>query len=125
MPHQLRKHIASTNDHCYLIFLTQGWIECVGCADRSAYDLTQHTQATGVRLAAEKKLTEPKIVDVMETVPSKGVIGKAFKKEAKIVMDKLAVLSREEVEDLERQLENEGRVLFYLNHLMLFNLKYV
>ena len=21
-----------------------GWIECVGCADRSAYDLTQHTK---------------------------------------------------------------------------------
>jgi predicted nucleic acid-binding protein len=25
----------------------------VGCADRSAYDLTQHTKATGVRLAIE------------------------------------------------------------------------
>lgn len=24
-----------------------GWIECVGCADRSAFDLTQHTKATG------------------------------------------------------------------------------
>ena len=23
-----------------------GWIECVGCADRSAYDLTQHTKAS-------------------------------------------------------------------------------
>lgn len=25
-----------------------GWIECVGCADRSAYDLGQHTKASGV-----------------------------------------------------------------------------
>ena len=39
-------------------------MECVGCADRSAFDLTQHTKATGVRLAAEKKLAEPKVVDV-------------------------------------------------------------
>lgn len=36
----------------------------MGCADRSAFDLTQHTKATGVRLAAEKRLAEPKVVDV-------------------------------------------------------------
>lgn len=24
-----------------------GWIECVGCADRSAFDLSQHSKATG------------------------------------------------------------------------------
>lgn len=24
-----------------------GWLECVGCADRSAYDLTAHAVATG------------------------------------------------------------------------------
>lgn len=45
------------------LFTFQGWVECVGCADRSAFDLTQHTKATGVRLAAEKKLAEPKVVD--------------------------------------------------------------
>ena len=37
----------------------QGWVECVGCADRSCYDLTQHSKATGIRLVAEKKLSEP------------------------------------------------------------------
>lgn len=46
------------------ILTSYGWIECVGCADRSAYDLTQHTKATGVKLVAEKKLDEPRIVDV-------------------------------------------------------------
>jgi glycyl-tRNA synthetase len=46
------------------LFTFQGWVECVGCADRSAFDLTQHTKATGVRLAAEKKLAEPKVIDV-------------------------------------------------------------
>jgi glycyl-tRNA synthetase (class II) len=48
------------NVACFL----QGWVECVGCADRSAFDLTQHSKATGVRLAAEKKLPEPKVIDV-------------------------------------------------------------
>ena len=39
--------------------LFQGWVECVGCADRSCYDLTQHTKATNVKLVAEKRLPEP------------------------------------------------------------------
>ena len=46
-------------------------MECVGCADRSAYDLTQHTLATGVKLCAEKKLPEPVTKDIMEIVPNK------------------------------------------------------
>ena len=41
-----------------------GWIECVGCADRSAYDLTQHFNATGVELVAQRELSKPKIIDV-------------------------------------------------------------
>ncbi|CAB1440310.1 unnamed protein product [Pleuronectes platessa] len=36
-----------------------GWIEIVGCADRSCYDLTCHTRATKVPLVAEKPLKEP------------------------------------------------------------------
>lgn len=36
-----------------------GWIECVGCADRSCYDLNQHAKSTGTRLVAEKPLNEP------------------------------------------------------------------
>lgn len=39
--------------------LFQGWVECVGCADRSCYDLTSHTKATNVKLVAEKRLPEP------------------------------------------------------------------
>uniref|UniRef100_A0ACB8FWJ2 Uncharacterized protein n=1 Tax=Sphaerodactylus townsendi TaxID=933632 RepID=A0ACB8FWJ2_9SAUR len=36
-----------------------GWIEIVGCADRSCYDLSCHARATKVPLAAEKPLKEP------------------------------------------------------------------
>ena len=34
-------------------------MECVGNADRSCYDLSQHTRATGVKLVAERKLPTP------------------------------------------------------------------
>lgn len=86
----------------------QGWIECVGCADRSAYDLTQHTKATGTRLAAEKKLAEPKIVDVVEALPNKGILGKTFKKDAKCISESLAALNINEIEELEKKLESDG-----------------
>nr|XP_047918383.1 glycine--tRNA ligase [Anser cygnoides] len=36
-----------------------GWIEIVGCADRSCYDLSCHARATKVPLVAEKLLKEP------------------------------------------------------------------
>lgn len=44
--------------------VSYGWVEIVGCADRSAYDLSQHTKATGQRLVAERSLAAPKLVDV-------------------------------------------------------------
>lgn len=37
----------------------QGWIEIVGCADRSCYDLACHARVTKVPLVAEKPLKEP------------------------------------------------------------------
>lgn len=91
-----------------------GWVECVGCADRSAYDLTQHYKATGVRLAAEKKLSEPKTIEVVEVAPNMGVMGKTFKKDAKAVVQYLNELQPNQVEELENVLKS-GTYTFKLN----------
>jgi len=107
---RFRQHMANEMAHyacdCWdaELLTSYGWVECVGCADRSAYDLTQHSQATGVKLCAEKKLPAPVTKDIMEIVPNKGAIGKAFKKEAKSVTDMLAKLSLEEVSKVESDL---------------------
>ncbi|XP_058986336.1 glycine--tRNA ligase [Musca domestica] len=85
-----------------------GWVECVGCADRSAYDLSQHMAATGVRLVAEKRLPAPKTVEVSEIVPNKQTLGKTFKKDAKAITDALAKLSLDDVKSVEQQL-NEAK----------------
>lgn len=56
-----------------------GWIECVGCADRAAYDLTQHSEATGIKLHAKRKVTNEQnkgqVEDVTPSViePSFGI----------------------------------------------------
>ncbi len=84
-------------------------MECVGCADRSAYDLSQHTKSTGVRLVAEKKLPEPKTIDVVEVVAIKGAVGKSFKKEAKDIMEALSKLEPAAVVEVEESLKNNGK----------------
>ncbi|XP_045558824.1 glycine--tRNA ligase [Salmo salar] len=85
-----------------------GWIEIVGCADRSCFDLLCHARATKVPLVAEKPLKEPKVVDIVQFEPSKGAIGKAYKKDAKLVMEYLAVCDECFISEQEVLLNSSG-----------------
>ena len=49
-----------------------------------------------------------KVVDVVECVPEKGVIGKQFRKDAKPIMDWLSGLDEKGVEEMERQMKSKG-----------------
>ena len=40
-----------------------GWVECVGCADRSCYDLEQHAKASKQPIQASVTLPEPLVED--------------------------------------------------------------
>jgi len=107
---RFRQHMANEMAHyacdCWdaEILTSYGWVECVGCADRSAFDLTQHSEATGIKLSAEKRLPQPVTRDITEIVPNKGALGKAFKKEAKDVTEMLAKLSLDQITKLEADL---------------------
>jgi glycyl-tRNA synthetase len=46
-----------------------GWIECVGIADRSAYDLRAHSDKSGEKLEAHEKFAEPREVEVSFPFP--------------------------------------------------------
>ncbi|XP_056594311.1 glycine--tRNA ligase [Triplophysa dalaica] len=85
-----------------------GWIEIVGCADRSCYDLLCHARATKVPLVAEKPLKEPKVVNVVQFEPNKGAIGKAYKKDAKIAMEYLAICDECFITEQEKLLNENG-----------------
>jgi glycyl-tRNA synthetase len=71
--------------------------------------LSQHTKSTGVRLVAERKLREPKTIDVVEAVANKGIVGKSFKKEAKEIMEALSKLEPSTVAEVEESLKNNGK----------------
>jgi len=77
-----------------------GWIECVGIADRSAYDLNAHIDFTGIDMYALKKFAEPKVVKVKKFVPKMNVMGPLFKDKAgriKELLEKIDVKNKRKV----------------------------
>ena len=59
-----------------------GWIECVGIADRSAYDIGAHIDSTSTDMYALRKYDKPKTVKVQKIVPDMGKLGPLFKGKA-------------------------------------------
>jgi glycyl-tRNA synthetase len=74
------------------VHTSYGWIECAGLADRSAYDLTQHAEATGIELVAYEAYDEPRMEDGVDVVPQMKIMGKALKGAAKDVAAHLQAL---------------------------------
>jgi glycyl-tRNA synthetase len=87
-----------------------GWIECVGIADRSAYDLTSHSKASKTELMAARKYSKPKPTKVIEVIPDKQKLGKTFKADHKILLNHIEGLSPEELRALNEQITKNGTV---------------
>ena len=86
---RFRQHLANEKAHyaedcwdCELL-TSYGWIEVVGIADRSAYDLTAHSKGIGKDICATRRLKEPRVEEQIQIVLNKGKLGKEFKAEAK------------------------------------------
>ena len=62
-----------------------GWTECVGCADRAAYDLSVHTAKTGHPLVVRQALKEPIITEKEVPEWNKKNLGKTFKQDAALI----------------------------------------
>merc|ERR1712038_2007423 len=92
-----------------------GWVECVGCADRSAYDLSCHSKATGVKLVAEKMLPEPIEKEFVEVMPKKNVMGKSFRQDAKVITAKLTEMSAEDAAAFEKTLADSGEYILNID----------
>ena len=66
-----------------------GWVECVGIADRSAYDLNAHIASTKVDMYALRKFEKPKEMKIKKIIPKMGALGPLFKDKAAIIKEKL------------------------------------
>ncbi|KAK3717857.1 Glycine--tRNA ligase 1, mitochondrial [Vermiconidia calcicola] len=102
-------HYAADCWDCELLS-SYGWIECVGCADRSAFDLSVHMKATGVPLQVREPLKEPRRVEEWTALLDKKKSGPKFKKDAGKVQAALDGLSQDVREKLSISLRDEGKV---------------
>lgn len=89
-----------------------GWVECVGCADRSAYDLSVHAARTKEKLVVRETLDEPITVEKFEIDIDKKKFGPKFRKDAPKVEEWLLSRTDCEREDLAKELETKGKILF-------------
>jgi glycyl-tRNA synthetase len=113
---RFRQHMANEMAHyacdCWdaELLTTSGWVECVGCADRSAYDLSVHAKKTGAPLVVRERLDEPLVIEEWQVDIEKKKFGPLFKKDAKTVEAAILATSQEEREKLSRQLSETGKI---------------
>jgi glycyl-tRNA synthetase len=113
---RFRQHMANEMAHyaadCWDAELqtSYGWIECVGCADRSAYDLTVHKNKTGAPLVVREPRAEPLKIEEWQVELDKKKFGPRFKKDGKAVAAAVEALSQELREKLALDLEQQGKI---------------
>lgn len=108
---RFRQHMSNEMAHyatdCWdaELHTSYGWIECVGCADRSAYDLSVHEARTKVKLQVQQKLDAPLVEDKFVCEYDKKKFGPLLKKAAKPVEEWFESRTQCELEDLAKALE--------------------
>ena len=107
---RFRQHMANEMAHyatdCWdaEIQNSYGWTECVGCADRAAYDLTVHSNKTGHPLVVRQALREPIVTERLIAEFNKKVLGKTFGKDAGVIQNVFAELDEPRLLDIQIEL---------------------
>lgn len=113
---RFRQHLSNEMAHyasdCWdaEILTSYGWIEVVGIADRSCYDLEAHSKCSKTELVAYERYDTPKIEQVVVVQENKKTFGKTMGKKTKPLLDHLSALSDEEKLKLQHQLDTEGKI---------------
>jgi len=110
---RFRQHLKTEMAHyakdcwdCELL-TSYGWIECVGIADRSCYDLEKHAEGSNQDLSAYEEYDEPIIEHVYEFEQTKGAIGKKFLKDSKIIIEHLTKLPEKDKIEFQEELNTK------------------
>jgi glycyl-tRNA synthetase len=62
-----------------------GWVETVGLADRTNYDLNAHAKESGTSMTVFIQYDEPKKVERRRIIPNMSVLGKQYRTKAKAI----------------------------------------
>ncbi len=90
------------------ILTSYGWVECVGHADRAAFDLDVHSKATGADLTAQETFLVPKQIEVAKFDIKNALVGKAFGKKSKELTETIRALKLQEAVAFEAALAQDG-----------------
>ena len=66
-----------------------GWVETVGIADRTDYDLNAHAQQSGTPMTVFIQYDQPRKIKRRRIIPNMSVLGKQYRTKAKAVFDAL------------------------------------
>ncbi|KAJ2576128.1 Glycine--tRNA ligase 1, mitochondrial, partial [Coemansia sp. RSA 1836] len=94
---------------------SHGWIECVGCADRSAYDLSKHSTYTNEKLCVRENLPEPLVTQKLMYEINSKVFGPKLRRAARPVEDYLKSLSEAELTTIQSALRDDGKATVVLS----------
>ncbi|KAM6494854.1 hypothetical protein JOM56_009477 [Amanita muscaria] len=83
-----------------------GWTECVGCADRAAYDLSVHSARTGHSLVVRQALKEPIVTEKLVPEFNKKVLGKTFKSDSASIQKAVEAMEESELLRLQGELNH-------------------
>lgn len=120
---RFRQHMSNEMAHyaadCWdaELHTSYGWIECVGCADRSAYDLSVHSARTNEKLVVRQPLPEPVLVEKYEVNIAKKKFGPKFRKDAGTVENWLLARTQCELEDLCKELNENNKIVFKIDSI--------
>lgn len=84
--------------------------QCVGHADRAAFDLEVHSKATGADLSAQEVFVTPKSVEVPKFDVKNAIIGKALGKKSKEATEAIRAMPLAKAMELEEKLAKDGSV---------------
>lgn len=93
------------------LLTSYGWIEAIGLCDRSAFDLSHHTKATGVPLIVRELRKEPLIITEFVVETNKAKFGPRFKKDGKAVQLAIDRLTQDVKEKLSLELKENGKIV--------------
>ncbi|KAI1756761.1 hypothetical protein F4782DRAFT_549221 [Xylaria castorea] len=120
---RFRQHLSNEMAHyacdCWdaELLTSSGWVECVGCADRSAYDLSVHSKQTEKPLLVRQQLEQPRIVTSWEIELNRKLFGPLFKKNARAVEAVVLAASQEQRESFGKELESNGKLVIDVANL--------
>lgn len=111
---RFRQHLANEMAHyacdCWdaELLTSYGWIESVGCADRSAYDLSVHSKATGTPLVVKGAREKPLEIEEWQVTLNKKLLGPKFKKDAKTIQTAVESLDQKALDGLAAELVDKA-----------------